>query len=368
MASQDWFEKDFYKVLGVSVDADAKAIKKRYRKLARDLHPDSKPGDKAAETHFKEIGEAYAVLSDPEQRKQYDAVRAMAAGGARFTAGGPGGAATGGFEDVFSNLFGGAGGAGGQRAGSQYTTYGGGGRPSGGFGGAGGAGEAPDLEDLLSMFGQGGGFGGTDPRFGAGSGGPGGFGGGFRRPQPAKGRDRQASATLTFTQAVSGDVVEVRGTDGTRSKVRIQPGVKDGDTIRIRGKGDPGPPGTPAGDLLLKIGVREHEVYGRDGINLTIDVPVTFAEAALGKTISVPTFGGEPVKVRLPAGTPSGRVLRVRGRGVVTKAATGDLLVKVHVVVPQRLTDEARSAVEVLAEQDAQVDPREEVFRRARQG
>lgn len=360
MASQDWFEKDFYKILGVSADADAKEIKKRYRKLARDLHPDAKPGDKRAEQRFKEIGEAYAVLSDPEQRQQYDAVRAMSRGGARFTAGGPGGGAGAGFEDVFSNLFGGAG----QRGGTRYTTYGGspyaGGGPGGGYGGS-GTDQGPDLEDLLAMFGQGAGFGG-DPRFG----GPGG-GTGFRRP-PNKGRDRHATATLSFRQAVSGDVVEVRGTDGVTSKVRIQPGVKDGDTIRIRGKGDPGPPGTPAGDLLLKVAVQEHDVFGRDGNNLTIEVPVTFAEAALGKTISVPTFGGGPVKVKLPEGTPSGRVLRVKGRGVASKSGTGDLLVKVNVVVPQRLTDEARKAVEVLAAQDTQVDPREEVFRRASQG
>ncbi|MBK9102232.1 MAG: DnaJ domain-containing protein [Austwickia sp.] len=353
MASQDWFEKDFYAILGLSADADAKEIKKRYRKLARDLHPDAKPGDKGAEQRFKEIGEAYAVLSDPEQRQQYDAVRAMSRGGARFTAGGAGGS-TGGFEDVFSNLFGGSAG---QRAGQHYTTYGG--RPGGGYAGGGydAGGQGPDLEDLLSMFGQ---AGGVDPRFGG--------GGGFRRQQPTKGRDRQATATLSFRQAVSGDVVEVRGTDGVTSKVRIQPGVKDGDTIRIRGKGDPGPSGTPAGDLLLKVAVQGHEVFGREGANLTLDVPVTFAEAALGKTISVPTFGGPPVKVRLPAGTPSGRVLRVKGRGVATKNGTGDLLVTVQVVVPQRLSDEARKAVEVLAEQDAQVDPREEVFQRARQG
>ncbi len=360
MASQDWFEKDFYKILGVSADADAKEIKKRYRKLARDLHPDAKPGDRTAEQRFKEIGEAYAVLSDPEQRQQYDAVRAMSRGGARFTAGGAGGPGGAGFEDVFSNLFGGAG----QRAGAHYTTYGGGspyggGRPGGGFGGGADTGDMPDLEDLLSMFGQGGGFGGA--------GGPGGVPGGFRR-QPAKGRDRHATATLSFRQAVSGDVVEVRGTDGVTSKVRIQPGVKDGDTIRIRGKGDPGPSGTPAGDLLLKVAVKDHELFGRDGNNLTIEVPVTFAEAALGSTISVPTFGGGPVKVRLPEGTPSGRVLRVKGRGVANKSGTGDLLVKVNVVVPQRLSDEARKAVQVLAEQDAQLDPREEVFRRARQG
>ncbi|HYO85001.1 MAG TPA: DnaJ C-terminal domain-containing protein [Dermatophilaceae bacterium] len=369
MASQDWFEKDFYAVLGISPTADAKQIKKRYRKLARDYHPDSKPGDTAAEQRFKEIGEAYAVLSDPEERKQYDAVRSMARGGARFTAGGPGGAE--GFEDVFSNLFGGPGASGPGGTRFTYTT----GRPNGGFGGPGGpggfgaggpgAGGATNLEDLLGMFGGAGGFG--DP---TGPSGPGGrYGGpGSRTRAPAKGRDRQATATLSFRQAVAGDVVEVRGTDGTTSKVRIHPGVKDGATIRVRGKGDPGPTGAPAGDLLITITVRPHEVFGRDGDNLSIDVPVTFAEAALGGTVSVPTLGGAPVKVKLAPGTPSGRVLRVKARGVPTRQGPGDLLVKVQIVVPQRLSDDMRRAVEVLAEHDQDADPRAEMFRKAAGG
>lgn len=357
MASQDWFEKDFYAVLGVAPDADAKEIKKVYRKLAREHHPDSKPGDKTAEQRFKEIGEAYAVLSDAEQRKQYDAVRAMSHGGARFSAGsgGPGGGA--GFEDIFSNLFG----AGGQAPGGTRFTYstggpgrtGGGGFPGGTTGGAG----SPDLEDLLSMFGGGG-------APGRGGGGFGGFGDtGFRAP--AKGRDRQATAVLSFRQAVVGDVVEVRGTDGTTSRARIPAGVKDGATIRIRGKGDPGPSGTPPGDLLIKITVRPHGLFRRDGDDLTVDVPVTFAEATLGETISVPTFGGSPVKVRLPAGTQSGKILRVKGRGVPFKDGHGDLLVRVSIVVPQRLSDEAKAAVEVLREEESGIDVRADVFRRA---
>lgn len=355
MASQDWFDKDFYAVLGVSADADAKAIKAKYRKLARTYHPDSNPGDTAAEQRFKEIGEAYSVLSDPEQRKQYDAVRSMARGGARFTAGGPGGAggpSGAGFEDVFSTLFNTGGG------GTRFTTS------QGGFGA--GAGQDPDLEDLLNMFGQGaGGFSSTGTQYGAPGGRPGGFGGGFR--QPRKGRDIHATAGLSFRQAVEGDTVVVNGVGGGKPiTARIPPGVKDGATIRLRGKGEPGPSGAPAGDLLLKITVHPHEVFTRDGDNLRIDVPVTFAEAVLGETISVPTLAGDSVKVKLPAGIASGKTLRVKGRGVKGKGRTGDLLVKVFVTVPQRLTDEARAAVEALRRQEAGVDPREELFRKAR--
>lgn len=347
MASQDWFDKDFYAVLGVSADADAKEIKSTYRKLARKYHPDSHPGDAAAEQHFKEIGEAYAVLSDPEERKQYDAVRAMARGGARFSAGGAGGSGMGGagFEDVFSNLFN-------QGGSTRFST-------GGGFGGR--PGEDPDLEDLLNMFGQSAGGG---AQYGAPGGRPGGFGGGFRAPR--KGRDIHATAGLSFRQAVEGDTVVVNGVGGHPITARIPPGVKDGATIRLRGKGEPGPGNAPAGDILLKITVHPHEVFTRDGDNLRIEVPVTFAEAALGETITVPTLAGDTVKVKLPAGISSGKTLRVKGRGVRRKAHTGDLLVKVSVTVPQRLTDEARAAIEALRNQELDVDPREELFRKAR--
>lgn len=350
MASQDWFDKDFYAVLGVSADADAKAIKAKYRKLARTYHPDSNPGDAAAEQRFKDIGEAYAVLSDPEQRKQYDAVRAMSRGGARFTAGGPGGGTPGaGFEDVFSTIFNAGDGA-------RFTT-------GGGFGGRG---EDPDLDDLLNMFGQGG-FSGGGSQYGAPGGRPGGFGStGFRAPR--KGRDVHATAGLSFRQAVEGDTVVVNGVGGGKPiTARIPPGVKDGATIRLPGKGEPGPGGAPAGDILLKITVHPHEVFTRDGDNLRIEVPVTFAEAALGETISVPTLGGDSVKVKLPAGISSGKTLRVKGRGVRRKnGQAGDLLVKVLVTVPQRLTDEAKAALEALKAQEAGIDPREALFRKAR--
>ncbi len=348
MASQDWFEKDFYATLGVASDADANTIKKAYRKLARTYHPDSKPGDAAAEKRFKEIGEAYAVLSDVEQRKQYDAIRAMRSGGPRFTAGGPGGGSAGGFEDVFSNLFGG-----GAQGDPRFST----GAPGGGAY----AGEAPDLEDLLSMFGQqgGGGFAGSRERAGS-------YGAGPRRA-PRKGRDVHATATMSFRQAAMGDTVRVNGVGGKPITTRIPAGVKDGATIRLAGKGEPGlAAGAPAGDLLLKISVKPHPVFTRDGDNLVVDLPVTFAEAALGATVPVPTLDGGSVKVRIAPGTPSGRTLRVKGRGVPKKDAAGDLLAKVLVQVPQRLDEDSRAAVETLARADVGHDPRAEVFRKAR--
>ncbi|MEP7159826.1 MAG: DnaJ C-terminal domain-containing protein [Dermatophilaceae bacterium] len=358
MASQDWFEKDFYSILGVPADADAKEIKKRYRKQARHLHPDATPGDEAAEQRFKEIGEAYAVLSDPEQRKQYDAVRAMSRGGARFTAGGPGGETGGaGFEDVFTNLFGGG------RGGRAYTSS----RGPGGFGGTASS-DAPDLEDLLGMFGAG--TSGQGGRFGQGGpfSGGGGFGGapGPRRA-PRKSRDLHATATLAFRQAVAGDTVTISGVGGKSITARIPAGVKDGATIRLRGKGEPpvGASGEP-GDLLLKISVTPHAVFSRDGDNLALDLPVTFAEAALGATVPVPTLDGGQVKVKIAPGTPSGRILRVKGRGVRRKdGSSGDLLAKVQVVVPQRLSEEAQVAVETLQRLDAAYDPREELARKA---
>ncbi|HET8600002.1 MAG TPA: DnaJ C-terminal domain-containing protein [Segeticoccus sp.] len=336
MASQDWFEKDFYQVLGVSPDVDDKTLKKTYRKLAREWHPDAKPGDASAEQRFKEIGEAYAVLSDPEQRRQYDAIRQMAHGGARFTAGGgPGGASAGaGFEDLFGGLFG----------------QGGGGRVR--FN-TGGGGPQPDLEDIL-----GGMFGGGAGRGYGGFGAPGG---------PRPGQDISARTSLSFRQATVGDTVTLQGADGQRITARIPAGVKDGQKIRLRGKGHQGDAGAPRGDMILTVHVEPHPVFGRDGNNLTVDLPVTFAEAALGTTVEVPTLSGHPVKVKVPAGTPSGRVLRLKGRGIQTKNGTGDLLAKVKIVVPQRLSDTAREAVQTLQAEEAGVDPRSELFARARE-
>jgi molecular chaperone DnaJ len=340
MASQDWFEKDFYAILGVPKDADQAAIKKAYRRLARKHHPDQNAGDASSEKRFKDIGEANAVLSDPKQREEYDAIRQMAHGGARFRAGGPGG--NGGFEDVFSAFGGGAGDS--QRV--RFST-----------GGAGGAGQ-PDLDDLLAqMFGgaAGGGARGADPFSG------------FSAPRgPRAGADVQARTTLSFRDAVEGATVTLQTAEGRRITTKVPAGVKDGQKIRLRGKGGEGDPGAPKGDLILTVAVDKHPVFGRDGDNLTVDLPVTFAEAALGATVSVPTLDGTPVRVKVAPGTPSGRVLRVKGHGVKGRHGTGDLLAKVSVLVPQRLTDTARAAVEALRAEESEVDPRAALFEQAK--
>jgi molecular chaperone DnaJ len=323
VASQDWFDKDFYKVLGVAKDVSEADLKKTYRKLARQYHPDSNSGDAKAEARFKEISEAYSVLSDPEQRTEYDQVRAMGSG-ARFTSGA--GGAPGGFEDVFGGMFSGQG----RRAGAQQ----------GGF------------EDLLGgMFG-GGGFGRT-------SGGFQGYGG------PTRGRDLSASTTLDFVTAINGETITLQPSGGRSIKVKIPAGVSDGQKIKLRGKGEPSQDGGEAGDLVLTVSVRKHPVFERDGINLRVDVPVTFVEATLGATVEVPTLGGEPVRLRIPAGTPSGRVLRVKGRGVTTPKGTGDLLASVHVAVPSHLSESAKKHLEAFAEAMPKENPRTELLEQA---
>ncbi|MDO5053340.1 MAG: DnaJ C-terminal domain-containing protein [Pseudoclavibacter sp.] len=331
MASQDWFDKDFYAVLGVSKDVSEQDLKKRYRRLAREHHPDQHPGDAAAEAKFKEISEAYSVLSDPEQRAEYDQIRAMGAG-ARFRPG-PGGQG-GGFEDVFGGMFG-------QGAGRQQYTN-------------------ADFEDLLGgMFGAGQGFG-AGP--GAAGFGRGGFGG------PMRGRDQTASTTLGFMTAIRGDTVQLQTGEGRTITVRIPAGVEDGQKIRLRGKGAPSPDGGEPGDLILHVRVRPHPVFQREGDDLRVQVPVTFAEAVRGATIEVPTADGGTVKVKVPAHSQSGRVLRVKGRGVATKKGTGNLLVELQVAVPERLNREQEQALDafVAASPDAS-SPREDLLRSARQ-
>ncbi len=348
MAGQDWFEKDFYAVLGVPTDASADDIKKAYRKLARAHHPDANSGSadaEGAERRFKEVGEAYAVLSDAEQRRQYDAVRAMARGGARFTAGGPGGGAAG-FEDLLGGLFGGA--AGGPGRGNVRFSPGGPGQP--------------DLEDLFAMFGG-----------AAGAGGPSaGPGMGFRAPRgPRRGEDLTAEATLSFRQAVEGALLSLRVDDpraGQRTvNARIPAGVRHGQKVRLRGKGRPGDPGAEDGDLVVTVQVEQHPAFTLDGEDLRVTVPVTFPEAVLGAQVEVPTLDGGTVRVKVPAGTPSGRTLRVRGRGVRTARRTGDLLVTVQVAVPQRVDGAAREALEAFAAATSGEDPRAELLASARE-
>ncbi len=331
MTGQDWLEKDFYAVLGVAKDADGPTIKKAYRRLARQLHPDHNPGDAKAEAKFKDIGEAYAVLSDPEQRQQYDQLRAMA-GGARFTAGGRGASGGAGFEDLFGAAFGG--GQGGARV--RYSSGG-----AGAGAGAGGGG----FEDLLSgMFGGGGGF-------------------GARAPQ--RGADLHATTTLPFRTAAEGSTVQLT-VEGRTVNARIPAGVKDGQKIRLRGKGRPGERGGEAGDLVLTVHVEPHPVFALDGSDLRVTVPVSFDEAALGAQIDVPTLDGSTVRVKIPAGTPSGRTLRVRGKGITTSKGTGDLLVVVQVVVPQKLTPAAREAVQAFGIATSGADVRADLMAAAR--
>ncbi|SDN98165.1 molecular chaperone DnaJ [Geodermatophilus sp. DSM 45219] len=384
MSTRDFIEKDYYAALGVAQDADAAAVKKAYRQLARDLHPDKNPGNTEAEARFKEVSEAYDVLSDPKRRAEYDEARRLfGAGGAGARAGFPGGfpsGAGGGQPFDLGDIFGAAG---------------------GGRTGAGG------LGDLFGgLFG-----GGAGPGAGAGS--------ARARSQaasgPARGQDVETEATLSFDEAVLGVTVPLRmqspgtcptcagsgakpGTSphtcpvcqgaGVTSRsqgafafsepcrncrgtgqvvddpcptcagngvtnqtrtitVRIPAGVKDGQRIRLAGKGAPGRRGGPAGDLFVVVHVSGHELFGRTGNDLTLTVPITFAEATLGATLTVPTLDGN-VTLKVPAGTASGQTLRVRGRGVPGKGRNGDLLVTVEVAVPKRLTPAAEEAVKVL--------------------
>jgi molecular chaperone DnaJ len=385
LSTKDFLEKDYYKALGVTKGASADEIKKSYRKLARKYHPDANKGDAASEEKFKEISEAYNVLSDAKRRAEYDEARSLfGAGGARVP-GGSGGS-FGGFDlgDIFSST-----------------------------GGSGGK-----LGDILGgMFGGGGGTRTT------------------QQTRPRRGADVETEASLSFSDAIDGSTVSLRMTDegpckvcrgtgakaGTVPKVcpscqgtgqssrdlgnfafsepcttcrgrglvvedpctscmgsgramsartiqaRIPAGVADGQRIKLKGKGAPGERGGPPGDLYVRVHVAGHPVFGRTGHNLTVTVPLTFTEAALGAEIKVPSHRGMPVSLRIPPGTPNGRTFRVRGKGVRRSDGTqGDLLVKVEVQVPPKLDDAAKEALEKFRDATAGEDPREELLRKGR--
>ena len=389
MSTRDFLEKDYYKVLGVQKTATADEIKKSYRKLARKYHPDANKGDPKAEERFKEISEAYNTLSDPKRRKEYDDARSL------FGSGGyrpPGQGGAGGFPFDLGDIFSGGG---------TGTTSGSGGR----------------LGDLLGgMFG-GGGRGGTQtrPRRGAdveteatlafhdaidgttvslrltGEGacptchGTGAKSGTVPRVCPTcqgTGQTSQNLGSFAFSEpckecrgrglVVDDPCPECAGSGRAMSsraiQARIPAGVADGQRIKLKGKGAPGERGGPAGDLYVKIHVTPHPVFGRNGHNLTVTVPVTFPEAALGAEVKVPALRGAPVSVRIPAGTPNGRTFRVRGKGVRRPDGTnGDLLVTVSVQVPQKLTGPAREALHSFRDATAGEDPREELLQRAKQ-
>ncbi|WFE22675.1 molecular chaperone DnaJ [Solwaraspora sp. WMMD937] len=381
MSSKDWLEKDFYAVLGVPKTASADEIKKAYRKLARELHPDHNPGNSAFEERFKAVSEAYNVLADDRRRKEYDEMRSLFGSGA-FRRGARGGGP--GFDpaDLFGG-FAGAGGAGDRR-----------------FGGAG-------FSDIFSSIFSGGGA-----------------GAGMRTRGPARGRDVEAEVVLDFGAAVRGTTLplslrapgvcdtchgngakpgsvprtcptcagsglttrnqgsfsfsepcrdcqgvgtivdekcpECHGSGGvtkTRTlNVRFPPGVADGQRIRLAGRGEPGDRGGPAGDLFVLVKVRNDELFGRAGDDLTLTVPITYAEAVLGTDLRVPTMDGA-VTLRVQPGTPSGRTLRARGKGVPRRDGTaGDLLVTVEVVVPATVDESAQAALRTFAEHTPAAD------------
>ncbi|NKR59475.1 molecular chaperone DnaJ [Rhodococcus hoagii] len=384
MSQREWIEKDFYKELGVSSDASADDIKKAYRKLARDLHPDANPGDTKAEERFKAVSEASAVLSDPAKKKEYDEARRL------FASGGFG-------------------------PGAGYSTGG------GGFGGGG-----FDLGDLFGGGAAGGGDGGLGDIFGGLFNRGGGRSASSTRPR--RGSDVETETTLDFREAAQGVTVPLRLTSpsacttchgsgakpgtsprvcprcngtgvvsrnqgafgfsepcddcrGTGSiidepcsdchgngvtnrtrtiTVRVPSGVSDGQKIRLAGQGEAGLRGAPSGDLYVTVHVRPDKVFGRNGDDLTLVVPVSYGELVLGTTLSVPTLDGR-VGVKVPAGTADGRILRVRGRGVPKRGGgAGDLLVTVKVAVPQKLDDPAIEALRTYleAEKASGFDPR----------
>jgi len=304
MAAKDLYEKDFYKVLGVDKKANADEIKKKYRTLARELHPDKNKGDAAKEEKFKGISEAYEILSDAKKRAEYDEARSLyERGGFRAPMGG--GQQGGDFNDIF-----------------------GGGNP----------------QDIFANL----------------------FGGGRRGPR--KGQDLQTEATITFRESIVGTHLDLRlATDrGAAQNItaRVPAGVNDGAKIRVKGKGAAGEAGP--GDLFIMLHVKPHPIFARKGENLTLTLPVTFAEAALGADIKVPTMSGDDVTVRIAPGTSNGRTLRVKGRGITKGATTGDLLVTVDVQVPQRVDGKALEALKVFAQETAHEDVRADLVAKAK--
>jgi molecular chaperone DnaJ len=307
MAAKDLYEKDFYKILGIGKSATGDEIKKKYRSLARELHPDKTKGDTAMEEKFKAVSEAYDILSDGKKRAEYDQARDMfERGGMRAPQGGQN-FQGGDFSDIF-----------------------GGGNP----------------QDIFANL----------------------FGGGGRRG-PRKGQDLQTEATISFKEAAFGTTLELRlSADGGPSQnisARVPAGVNDGAKIRVKGKGSKGEAGP--GDLFILLHVKPHAVFSRKGENIALTVPVTFTEATLGGDIKVPTLAGDEVTLRIAPGTSNGRVLRVKGRGITKGATVGDLLVTIEVQVPQRVEGEALDALKKYAEATADQEVRKDFNAKALQ-
>lgn len=375
---REWFEKDYYEILGVSKSASDKEITKAYRKLARDLHPDKNPGDGAAEERFKEVSAAYDVLGDDTKRAEYDEVRAMGPMGGMGGMGnpGPGGGFTFNVDDM-----GGAGNIG-DLLGNMFGR--GGGRPGRGSSAGVGPRRGADLEAQLSVdFADAvrglettlyltadaqcstcrgsGAKPGTSPSVCPHCGGRGVIDdnqGYFAMSSPCPVCQGNGVTIEQPCETCRGSGIEKRPRE---VKTRIPAGVRDGQTIRLKGRGGPGRNGGPNGDLLVEMRVLPDPRFGRDGDNLTVHVPITFSEAALGGDIEVPTLDGPTVTLRLKPGTQPGSRHRVRGKGIERRTKngtkTGDLIVTVDVQVPSDLNDDERAAVEALAAATT-VDPR----------
>lgn len=363
-AQREWFEKDYYEVLGVSETATPKDITRAYRKLAREFHPDTNPGNDAAEEKFKEISSAYDVVGDEKKRPEYDEARRMGPAGGMGYGGGGGGfhPGAGGFNfeggdisDLLGGMFGGGGGRRGrsnrargpQRGADLEAQYHATFRDA--FAGFETAIHLTSDAPCSTCHGTGA-KPGTGPTNCAQCGGR----GVVNQNQGGFGFSSACPTCGGAGQVITNPCGSCRGTSVEKKnrevKVRIPAGISDGQRIRLKGRGAAGRNGGPAGDLHVIVYVKRDEVFGRDGANLTVNVPVSFTEAALGTKLTVPTLDGKSVTLKIPAGTPSGKVLRVKGRGISTKKSTGDLLVTVQVAVPDHLTDEQRSALEVLAE------------------
>jgi molecular chaperone DnaJ len=295
MAAKDLYEKDLYAVLGVKKSDNADAIKKQYRKLARELHPDKTKGDKKLEERFKDVSEAYEVLSDDKKKAEYDEMRDAYKSGRV------------------------------PRGGFQQQGGFGGGFP-GGFQGGG---------DFSDIFGD--------------------LFGGVGRRGPRKGQDLQTQTTISFRDSVYGSEITIRtGTEPFTT--RLPAGIKDGAKIKLKGRGAPGEGGP--GDLFIVVNVTPHPLYKRDENNLLMTLPVTFTEAALGADIAVPTLSGEEVKVRLSAGTPNGKKLKLKGHGIRRNHEHGDLILTIEVQVPQRLDSKAEKLLKEFAEETKEFSPR----------
>ena len=382
MSTKDWLEKDYYKVLGVSKSASADEIKKAFRQIAKDNHPDQNPDNHAALTRFKEASEANAILSDPEKRKEYDEARSLFGGGFKFTRPGQGpgpsnfedllrsaqgGQANAGFGDIFGGLFGQTGAT--RRAAQRGPRRG------------------ADIEGDVTISFEQAVEGATvtmrtiSDQPCASCRGTGAKAGSLPRVCPrCEGSGMHSSQTGGVFQLSEpcteclgrGLIVDNpcpdcegsgRGRSAKTMQVRIPAGVNDGQRIRLKGKGAAGENGGAAGDLYVSVTVKPHRLFGRSGNNLTLEVPVTFTEASLGAEITIPTLSGTNVKLRIPPSTPNGRTMRVRGKGARKSDGTmGDLLVTLNVQVPEGLSDEAKQALQEYAEKAHESNPRASLF------